>query len=309
MYLIIDTAKIPKIPSTAHTRLALELARILAAELISTVEDLPKLKYSIEDYKYFIVVGSAFYPEIALLEARLRKNRNAIIVWVNNEYSCSPNSEYSKMIKQRESIVISNVVEESNRVKGYSKFFLCNLNCLLFDMLERPSDQKKYGLIYYGTYRPGRRLYLQKYFQDRNFILSSSKKNLRKFKYSCGCSAIWCDKLNWEKGRESLNLFRYSLYLEDEYTHNHYNHLANRFYEALMCNCVQFFDVTCSNTLWLSGYDVKEDFIVRDATELTKKIEEFNFNERLKEQISWKKRATLEKLQTIQKLKEILCQQ
>ena len=303
MYLIIDTAKIPKNPSTAHTRLAIELSKALPADLISTREEIERL--DIDNYKYFIVMGSAFYPETASIEAVLRKNKNAVIVWVNNEYGCSPNSEYAALIKDHQSIVLSNVVQESNKVKWYDKFYLLNLNCLLFDSLPRQLD-KKYELIYYGTYRPNRRVYLQKYFQNPDFYISSSKKNLRKFKFLNGCKAIWCDKLNWQQGKETLNLFRYSLYIEDQYTHVHYNHLANRFYECLMCNVVQFFDVNCANTITKSGYNMDKKFIVSGYEELQEKTKKYDFQELLKEQQIWKAQANQEKTKVTQHIKEIL---
>lgn len=304
MYLVIDTAKIPANPAMAHTRLSIAIAKYLDADLISTVDEVRALQ--IDKYKYYVIVGSAFYPEIALLEAELNKNKKAVPVWVNNEYSCSPNSEYARMIKDRESIVISNVVEEANKVRGYDSFHLLNLNCLLFDSSPRCSEHKKYGLIYFGTYRPGRRLYLQKYFQNGKFFLSSSKKNLRKFKYSAGCRALWCDKLNWEEGLESLNLFKYSLYIEDEYTHTHYNHLANRFYESLMCNCVQFFDASCLGTIEKSGYQVTDNFMVPSAEELEDKVNCYDFKECLKMQGHWKAFAEAEKNKVFRKIKEIL---
>lgn len=307
MYLIIDTAKLPNNPTTAHARLAKKLSYILDADLISTKEEAESLE--IDKYKYFLIVGSAFYPETAAIEAILKQNKNAIPVWVNNEYNCAPNSEYNRLLKDRNGIVISNVVEKANKITGYSGFYLINLNCLLFDTINRPIT-KKYNCLYYGTWRPGRRLYLQEYFQQNDFYLSSSKKNLRKFKFLGGCKAIWCDRLDWSSGQESLNLFKYSLYVEDEYTHTHYNHLANRFYESLMCNVVQYFDINCMNTLTFSQYPFDPWFFVRNYKELKikiKSIETEEYLDLLKRQSDlWTSIVIKEKVKVESHLKKIL---
>lgn len=300
--LLINSAKITKNSITAHTRSILKLAEELDIELVSTSEEIKKL--SPKNYEKIAIFGSAFYPKTAEIESWIRKCESPKIFWINNEYQCSPNSEYARLVKDFESTIISNV--SKNKVKGYDNFFLLNLNTLLAGKPNR-TVFKKYDLIYYGTYRANRRIYLQKYFSDSQYHLSSSKKNLRKLNQLAGCNAIFCDKLNWTKGKETLNLFKYSLYIEDEFTHSNYNHLANRFYECLFCNVVQFFDRNCSNTIKTANIEFDDYYFVDSYEELKYKISNTNFEKELKQQQSmWLGNALEEKKQVLTQLKNIL---
>lgn len=300
--LLINSAKIAKNSITAHTRSIIELSKQLDIELVSTSEEIQQLNP--KHYKKIAVFGSAFYPKTAEIEAWIRKCDNPVIIWINNEYQCSPNSEYARLIKDYESIVISNVAK--NKVKGHNDFHLLNLNTLL---VNEPNSiiLKKYDLLYYGTYRPNRRLYLQKYFNDTDFYLSSTKKNLRKFYQLAGCNATFCNKLNWTKDKETLNLFKYSLYIEDEFTHGNYNHLANRFYECLFCNVVQFFDKSCSNTIQTADIEFDDYYYVDSYEELKDKVENTDFDRALQQQQEmWLNNALQEKKQVLEQLKYIL---
>jgi len=279
--LLINSAKITKTSITAHTRNALILAKNLNITLVSTSQEIKALNRT--DYDTFIVVGAAFYEKTAEIEAWIRVGSVKKIVWINNEYQVSANSEYARLIKDYPSLIISNVVEAGNKIKGYDQFQLLNLNALIYDDSAR-EIQKKYDLTYYGTYRPGRRLYLQKYFSESQFYISSSKRNIRKIHQLCGVNTQFCDKFNWEQGKETLNLFKYSLYIEDEFTHSHYNHLANRFYESLMCNVVQFFEESCRSTIKAAGYDVADKYFVSNKHELEQKVSDFDFNACIQEQ-------------------------
>ncbi|RLA21650.1 MAG: hypothetical protein DRQ62_09290 [Gammaproteobacteria bacterium] len=302
--LLINSAKIAKTSITAHTRNAIILAKLLNITLVSTSEDVKALNRA--DYDTFIVVGAAFYEKTAEIEAWIRTGQVNKIIWINNEYQVSPNSEYARLIKDYPSLVISNVIESANKVKGYDEFSLVNLNALIYDDTPR-EIQKKYDLVYYGTYRPGRRIYLQKYFSESEFHISSSAKNVRSIHQLCGVNAKFCNKFNWEHGKETLNLFKYSLYIEDEYTHAHYNHLANRFYEALMCNVVQFFDESCRATLEKSGYPVIDKYFVSSKAELEQKVNDFDFTACLQAQSAhFRSKAKQEKLEVIKCISALL---
>lgn len=302
--LLINSAKIANNSITAHTRNAIVLNRELSVPLVSTAEEIKTLKRT--DYDTFIIVGAAFYPKTAEIEAWIRSGNVKKIVWLNNEYQVSPNSEYARLIKDYPSLLISNVIESGNKCKGFDDFAHVNLNALVFDCLVRPIE-KKYSLIYYGTYRPGRRLYLQKYLSDSEFYLSSSSKNIRKFHQLCGINAQFCDSLNWQQQQETLNLFNYALYVEDEYTHTHYNFLANRFYECLKCNVVQFFDESCRATFEQSGYPLSDKYFVASKAELEHNVATFDFKHCLAEQFSaWHRLANIERKEVIRCLSALL---
>lgn len=302
--LLIDTAPIAYNPTTSHARSAIELAQDLDIDLVSRIEDFADRNP--KDYSKIVVFGSAFYPKTAEIEAWIRKIDNPQIIWLNNEHTCSPNSEYARLIKDYDSVVVSNLVERGNKVKGYNKFYHINLNCLLAKP-PSPTLHKKYDLVYFGTYRAGRRVYLQKYFADSTFHLSSSKKNLKKFKQLAGCNAIFCDKFDWTHERETFNLFKYTIYLEDELMHVNFNNLSNRFYEAIFCNVVQFFDKSCKNTIAQARmYEVPSYYFVESYEELCEKVATTDFDKALLEQSPWAEIALQERKLVLEQLSEIL---
>jgi hypothetical protein len=71
--------------------------------------------------------------------------------------------------------------------------------------------------------------------------------------------------LTWDDGRENLQLFATSLYLEDVFTHSHYNCPANRFYEALFCDTVVLSQPEATNTWQRAGINLGVDRIVAGA--------------------------------------------
>lgn len=303
--LIIDTAKIPKNPTTAHSRNSIVLARELECDLISTIEEIHSLKDRGHDT--FIIVGSAFYPQTAEIEREIRRVSSPKIIWFNNEYQTSPNSEYLRLMRdfKHNAKIIANLEEHNNRVKHYSQYYFLNVNLLLYNSPNAIID-KKYDICYYGSYRPDRRLYFQKYFTDKYIHVSSSTKNLKKFYQLAGGCAIWCDRFSWRAKHETLNLFKYSLYIEDEYSHRNFTHLANRFYEALSCNVVMFFDSSCRNTVERSGIYLDEHFYIDSADELKQKIKESDFSELLSIQKKWNDIVSQERAKLIKDIKEAI---
>jgi hypothetical protein len=112
--------------------------------------------------------------------------------------------------------------------------------------------------------------------------VSSSSKNFKQY-LQHGCNPKFIEKIKWDKNRETLRLFKYSLYIEDEFTHENYNHLANRFYEAVYCNCVPLFDLSCKTNVIKSGYNIPECLFFNDRNELWDFIRNSNYHQLRKE--------------------------
>ncbi len=184
-----------------------------------------------------------------------------------------------------------------------------NLNLLI---AKNPNNiiKKKYDCIYYSRWREGRKKYLKKYLKD-NIYFSSDTKNFKKHKH-IGCNPKYLKKLSWIDKKETLNLFKYSLYIEDEFTHKVFNNLANRWYEAGFCNNVVFFDVNCLNTIRKSEIAEYEEqikfYIVSSYEELQEKIKECNkdFIKHLEVQKSWRKNELHLREKMLDDLKNII---
>lgn len=203
--------------------------------------------------------------------------------------------------------------------KAFNPYFeICNFergqNFLNTNLLiaRKPNEliTKKYDCIYYSRYRADRMKYCKEYLQG-NIYLSTHPKNHKHF-YHAGCKPRLIKHIDWTPKKETLNLFRYSLYIEDVYTHSVFNNLANRWYEAGFCNNVVFFDVNCWNTIRKSEIGQYEeeikDYIVSSHSELLEKINycNKNFEKHLTIQKSWRKDELLHKANMIQSLKDII---
>ena len=294
---------LPLSPIDAHLRNAYVLRDELDATILYNRDHLRECWN--RNFEHIIVSYGTFYADIIPF-LRWMEDRKDLskFYFLSNEYNLSPNSSFHKFLKENSFDVIANHVESGTNVKGYSAFHTLNLNLLLFKGRNELTE-KKYDLIYWGRYRPNREVYFKKYF-NRDMMLSTSQKNLRKFR-EIGCDAIGINKLKWDKNAETLNLFKYTLYIEDLKTHDHYSHLANRFYEALQCNVLMFFDVNAKKTTQLAGLDVDDFYFVNGAKEFKQKmrIADKTYNERLESQARWVDSALVERLELMKNLKEL----
>ncbi len=107
-----------------------------------------------------------------------------------------------------------------------------------------------------------------------------------------------------------MNVFKYSLYIEDEFTHTCFNNLANRWYEAGFCNNVMFFDRNCKNTIEKSEINHFFDpyYYVSNSDELQNKIKECNkdWPRHIECQKSWRVNELALKDEMINKMKNII---
>jgi hypothetical protein len=262
-------------------------------------------------YDIVIFGFNSIHTETKLTQEFIRKNTNEntkfFVLCGEYEQTDCVNLRYEK----RDFSVIQNY-EGKTRLglkEQQLNVYELNLNLLI---AKQPNEliSKKYDCIYYGRWREDRADYFKKYIQG-GMYLSTSTKNMKKFKHK-GCNPKYLNTISWEDKKETLNLFRYSLYIEDKYTHKVFNNLANRWYEAGFCNNVVFFDVNCWNTIRKSEIGCFEaqikDYIVSDYNSLKEKIDYCNedFEKHLAIQKGWRIGEIQHRAEMINKLKEII---
>lgn len=247
------------------------------------------------------------------------KDYDVIILPYFNRYT--DYNTLKKLIKERQKRYLirteyEKVIVSMKEYKPYTE--LCNFeggqNFLNTNLLisKEPNElkEKKYDCIYYSRYRKDRMKYCKEYLQG-DIYLSTHPKNHKHY-YHAGCRPRLIKHIDWTPGRETLNLFRYSLYMEDVYTHTVFNNLANRWYEAGICNNVVFFDHNCINTIIKSEIgqyiDEIKYYIVSSHDELIKKISECNkdFIHHLNTQKRWRQNELKEREIMLNKLREII---
>ena len=299
--LIIETVPRAKNPIDAHVRNALAIQRELKGlgHNVDTLFIQESSKRFQKKYDAILVSYATQYPFIDNIDAIEAANENTPWGWITNEYNLRPNAFAYTIFKRRKSFLLCNYELGSVKFACFDAEYSVNLNPLLFQ--DMPKAKKSLDFIYYGTYRPDREAYFKKYFTEKVY-LSTSTKNHKKFLH-IKCTSKPIKKFGWDS--PALLNFRYSIYIEDEFTHNHFNNLANRFYESLACRCVLLFDKSCVNTLQKAGIVNYEPFIIGSADDLDK-FGEHNYEELLSIQSKWRDKVLEERKQIIRQIEEVL---
>jgi hypothetical protein len=290
-----------KHPIDAYIRTGHIISKALGWDYIFPGDD---IAYGLRNkYDALIFVYSSFYADIKAIEKLFEHNPDAMLLWLANEYNLGVNTVLGSC--PRGYSTISNY-ERQIMQKNVRNFYCVNLNVLIAKK-PNPPITKKYDIVYYGTYRENREVYFKEYFKDRGICLSTSNKNYKKFAH-IGCNPTLIPKLDWTPFRETLNLFHFSLYIEDPYTHKVYNHLANRFYEAGFCNVVTLFDSHCKNTWERAGLDVPDIYIVSGYEDMMEKVAliKKDFKSHLEFQSKWHTNSLQEKEDVLKRIKEIV---
>ncbi len=260
---------------------------------------------SVEELTYFVdkPINSILIPysfryldnikaKVEFIREILRKYPDVKIIRFFNEYNVPENSDLRKIFTERPyDLLLTNFERDVNKF-NYKNRLTLNVNCLsFFDFHRSFRNVKKYDLIYYGSFRENRKRYFLKYLKDNEcVIISCSLRALDRFKNLLG-NAKYIDTIkNLGKLSCPLKYFRYGLYIEDTITHKNYNFPANRFYEQLSYEVVQFFDVNCLNTFNRYGLDIA-DFIVTDKEDLIRKVKTSNYFELWEKQRRWREKA------------------
>jgi len=275
-------------PIAVSYRNASILAEDLGADLLMNKTD--KLKQ--KDYEVIICTYSNKYTDFTTLKSLCRPRQTRVLIRSEYEKVGSLITDYKPFIS------ICNF-------EGGDNFLNTNL---LVSRPPNPLTDKKYDCIYYSRYRADRMIYCREYLQ-KGVYLSTRPKNHKHF-YHYGCAPKLIKHIDWSKRRETLNQFRYSLYIEDKYTHSVFNNLANRWYEAGFCNVVMFFDINCKNTVEKSeiGQYFDPYYYVRSHAELMRKIQECNedWAKHLTVQKSWRVNESALRAKMIEDLKNII---
>jgi hypothetical protein len=268
--LIIDSHKGNLSSKNLHLTNAHQIAQKLDADLICSyvgVNDSIKTGY---DNIIFNHASAYSFVDYAWLEA----NPNARLFYITNEYNLGEPRILWMAAKRadRKYTVIANHPAAASKVvtKYTTDWIVMNLNALVYEKSNSPSlvDKTK-DLIYYGSFRKNRSKYFLKYFTE-NLVVSSHAKNVEKFK-KAGVSANFIPRIDWSK--EGLGAHVCSLYIEDEITHTHYNHLANRFYEALNYNTVPIFAEECRGTVEKSKYPISSNFFFSNISQMWETVD------------------------------------
>lgn len=285
-----------------HVRNAKEISNYIGATLIASHDGAD----AIAQREWDVIVFNHASAYSTVDYECLKMNPQARLIYITNEYNLGePQMIWMAAKEGRKYEVIANHPAKASKVvqKYVEQWHTVNLNTLIFNPATPKQDDsffdmEKNGAIYYGAYRAGREKYFRKYFDSR-LTVSTSLKNRQKFS-AISMQPRYIEKMIW-KEPYTLSRFSASLYIEDEKTHVHYNHLANRFYEAISLGVPLLFDESCRGTVEQSGYEVPNQYFIDSADELHKKAKSgLTYLQR------WVEMAKEEKKDTLNAIKEII---
>ena len=280
----------------AHIRNNKIIAKYLGCEYFITEADL--FCASVNTWDTLLFTNSSAFAGHKDIKRILENNKSARKIFITNDYKTNPHSELGKY----EYEVIGNFRPKKNNKR---KHYFLNLNAL---MAKTPLKQteKKFDCVYWGACREDRIPYFQKYLQ-KGIYLSTTQKAQPNF-IKAGCTPHFIPPVDWSKSL--TNLFRYSLYIEDNWIHSNFHNLANRWYEAGIYNNVTFFDRDCLNTIYQSEIaDVFDEYYtVSTYNELQTKIAECNkdWQKHLEIQKEWHKIDLITRDKVLQEIKRIV---
>jgi hypothetical protein len=148
-----------------------------------------------------------------------------------------------------------------------------NWNCL--SMHEKPF-KKPYmnhnDLVYYGSFRAGRKKYFDTYFKNPKYQVTISSPN-KKFEKE------YMSPMIKHVGPETENLVQWlsqhgmGLYLEDKKSHSDYHSPPNRFYEMLSAGLPIVFQQEAGPTLRQAGYIDIDRYTVGKPLDIQRKMD------------------------------------
>lgn len=317
--------------SVVHARNSVILADIIGADIVTCERDMDVAEG--KQYKNIICCYASPYMKYKKLIHILHNNPDARLWWFVNDHDLEDNIVLRNILKETNGertfgMICNNSREnyrgwilrkkvrdtEKNQIGILNDFIdewhTFNLNALIYNYtIPYNWEDKIHESVYYGTMRKWRLDDLIEY-QKTGMTLSATTRTQRKFTEKGVNQCLFVDKLSWQREFEGLKDYKFSLYVEDLHTHDHYAHMANRYYESLMCNVVTIFDRKCADNIAKSGFKISEDFIVSDAEEYKAVVAKYSqqdmFEKALEENEHNKQQAQLEYDVVVRQLKEVL---
>ena len=277
-----------------HWQNAATIANHLNADMIWSYKDVNDQIIYGYDAIVFVHASHYAYTDYEWLE----KSPNAKLFHVSNEYNLGePRTLWMAAKEGRHYTVIANHPAAPSKIVGkyVDDWKIVNLNALCVNEFQSSQGE---GCIYYGSFRKGRSKYFERHLGNPSVTTSTHKKNQDKFQ-ALGIAPSFVGRTNIGAG--DLSRFRTSLYIEDEVTHTHYNHLANRFYESIQYGCTPLFDASCENTIESSSYHVDSRFTAKTHADVTRKTSQRNAIP-----AGWITQAVNEKTHCLDRIKRIV---
>ena len=270
---IVSTQPIGDVNHSAFVRTSLYLANKFPKQITLLDKDFELYNKPVDN---IMIAYGTFYADFKNIMLFLDRNAQKRFFYLVNEYGLIPNGDIYRFLVKHNYDIIANFEEGATGARHYRSFNIVNMNVTaLRDIdIEVPFEQRHKGLIYWGRWRPDRAIYFSKFLHD--CTVSTASKNERFFQELQHKIKI-IEPVNFISNSQIHN-YKYTIYLEDTYTHTHYNHLSDRFYEALSVNLIMFFEKNTINTINKSNYPINPYYIVEDYTEMQKKIKEIETN-------------------------------
>jgi hypothetical protein len=205
------------------------------------------------------------------------------IIWIQQDYSIVPpinngqaESPFRRAFVMRHEQGKSHLeywttcAKESKATKLSS---YVNWNCL--SMHEKPYKKayaKHDDLVYYGSFRSGRKAYFDTYFKNPKCPITISSPS-KKFEKEYGsplikhCGAETDNLVQW------LSQHGMGLYLEDRKSHSEYHSPPNRFYEMLSAGLPIIFQQEAGPTLRQAGYVDIDRYTVGKSLDVQRKMD------------------------------------
>lgn len=315
--------------SIVHVRNSCILADSLNLDLVSHESQIENAL--LKKYDVIICAYASPYMRYDKYMSILDNNPDSKLFWLMNDHDVEDNILLRKWVLKNDKTYNMICNNPRSGYRGWilrkklngrtlndyiSEWHTINLSALIFD--DRAVAKDKSGIVYYGTFRKYRVDDLTKY-NDAGYFLSTSQKNHAKF-LAAGITAQAIGRLSWVEKESDLfdfngfhlDEYKYSLYIEDEHTHENYAFMANRFYECLMNDVIMFYDKNCVNTIVKSGFGVLPFQIVEDGSELKRKTDFLNashdkYIELLEYQSRNKSIAAQQKIDVLGEIRKVLC--